>query len=55
MVMSWLRHLRDEVSWYALQCSWEAFGSMERAVGVDLLARFSANPVLIARIKEAAL
>ena len=54
-VLSWLRLLREEFSWSALQSSWEALGFMEKAGGVPAAVRLGNSPVLISFLKEAAL
>ena len=55
MVLGWLRMLRDEFSWSALQSGAEALTFMERAGGVPEDARFGANPAVASLLKEAAL
>ena len=55
MVLGWLRMLRDEFSWSALQGGVEALAFMEREGGLDDAARLSTNSAVASILKEAAL
>ena len=55
MVLSWLRMLRDEFSWSALQGGVEALAFMERAGGIADSEKLSTHSAVASLLKEAAL